>query len=199
MPCGGGKKKKEVFQKVIIPKGMVNPEETTIIEIPSKLQKQPVVVAKRKSQEPSIAEKSAGGSDIDQHMQDDQPAIYCEPACAQRPAQMQPSQAYCEPACAQRPVSPARPQYYSPPPPQPPPPPPPTYRQGGICPPLPGWNPQPQPPPPQPQHMCQPQPIYHQPSMMYQPPPQPSYHSQAFYTSSPNPPESHSRYRDPSE
>lgn len=35
-------------QKVIIPKGLVNPNETTIIEIPQKLQDRPAVVAKHK-------------------------------------------------------------------------------------------------------------------------------------------------------
>lgn len=36
-------------QKVIIPKGLVNPYETTIIEIPKKLQNKPAVVARPKS------------------------------------------------------------------------------------------------------------------------------------------------------
>lgn len=36
-------------QKVIIPRGLVNPYETTIIEIPKKLQNKPAVVAKPKS------------------------------------------------------------------------------------------------------------------------------------------------------
>ncbi|XP_031352301.1 uncharacterized protein LOC116177455 [Photinus pyralis] len=38
-------------QKVIIPKGMVNPKETTIIEIPSRLHRQPIVIAKHKNSE----------------------------------------------------------------------------------------------------------------------------------------------------
>lgn len=38
-------------QKVIIPKGMINPEETTIIEIPSRLHRQPIVIAKHKNAE----------------------------------------------------------------------------------------------------------------------------------------------------
>ncbi|KAF5304170.1 hypothetical protein FQR65_LT08064 [Abscondita terminalis] len=37
------------FQKVIIPKGMINPDETTVIEIPARLHKQPIVVAKHKT------------------------------------------------------------------------------------------------------------------------------------------------------
>lgn len=43
-----GKKKSHTVQKVVIPRGMVNPDETTVIEIPVTLIKQPVVVAKRK-------------------------------------------------------------------------------------------------------------------------------------------------------
>lgn len=35
-------------QKVVIPKGMINPNETTIIEIPARLHDQPLVIAKRK-------------------------------------------------------------------------------------------------------------------------------------------------------
>lgn len=69
--CGGGKKKKQIYQKVIIPKGMVNPAETTIIEIPVKLQKQPVVVAKRKS--------------LKQYSEEDDDYGHCEPTCSQRP------------------------------------------------------------------------------------------------------------------
>lgn len=38
-------------QKVIIPKGMINPDETTVIEIPARLHKQPIVVAKHKNTE----------------------------------------------------------------------------------------------------------------------------------------------------
>lgn len=49
MSCKKGNKDKGQVQKVVIPKGMINPGETTIIEIPSALQKQPIVVAKRKT------------------------------------------------------------------------------------------------------------------------------------------------------
>ncbi|KAK5644908.1 hypothetical protein RI129_006208 [Pyrocoelia pectoralis] len=38
-------------QKVIIPKGMINPKETTIIEIPARLHRQPIVIAKHKNSE----------------------------------------------------------------------------------------------------------------------------------------------------
>lgn len=41
-------------QKVIIPKGLVNPNETTIIEIPQKLQDRPAVVAKPKQRKSQI-------------------------------------------------------------------------------------------------------------------------------------------------
>ncbi|KAF2880033.1 hypothetical protein ILUMI_26154 [Ignelater luminosus] len=53
MPFGAkaGKKRDSnstPVQKVVIPKGVINPDETTIIEIPARLHKQPIVVAKRK-------------------------------------------------------------------------------------------------------------------------------------------------------
>lgn len=57
-PCG---KKKIEYQKVVIPRGMINPHETTVIEIPTNLQKQPVVVAKRKT-EPSPSSPSRRSS-----------------------------------------------------------------------------------------------------------------------------------------
>lgn len=46
--CTKKKEQTPMVQKVVIPKGMINPTETTIIEIPAKLHKQPVVIAKRK-------------------------------------------------------------------------------------------------------------------------------------------------------
>lgn len=55
MPLCGKKSSKPSCQKVVIPRGMVNPGETTVIEIPAKLNKQPVVVAKRK--QPSMPEE----------------------------------------------------------------------------------------------------------------------------------------------
>ncbi|KRT81835.1 hypothetical protein AMK59_5410, partial [Oryctes borbonicus] len=58
-PCG---KKKIEFQKVVIPRGMINPHETTVIEIPINLQKQPVVVAKRKTEISRANNKSRFGS-----------------------------------------------------------------------------------------------------------------------------------------
>ncbi|XP_071050177.1 uncharacterized protein [Onthophagus taurus] len=42
------KKKKTHYQKVVIPKGMINPGETTIIEIPDLLQRQPVLIANKR-------------------------------------------------------------------------------------------------------------------------------------------------------
>lgn len=58
-PCG---KKKRDFQKVVIPRGMINPHETTVIEIPTNLQKQPVVVAKRKTDGAYTPTKSRSGT-----------------------------------------------------------------------------------------------------------------------------------------
>lgn len=51
MPLCGKKSKSNVpsVQKVVIPRGMIDPSETTVIEIPAKLHKQPVVIAKRKT------------------------------------------------------------------------------------------------------------------------------------------------------
>lgn len=51
MPLCGKKSKSNVpsVQKVVIPRGMIDPSETTVIEIPAKLHKQPVVIAKRKA------------------------------------------------------------------------------------------------------------------------------------------------------
>lgn len=37
---------KKTTQKIFIPKGSINPNEDTIIEIPSEMQEQPLVVAK---------------------------------------------------------------------------------------------------------------------------------------------------------
>ena len=45
MPCA---RKKLKIQKLIIPKGMVNPNQTTIVEIPLNMKKQPILVARRK-------------------------------------------------------------------------------------------------------------------------------------------------------
>lgn len=36
-------------QRIIIPKGSVDPTDTTVIEVPLRLQNEPVVIAKRKS------------------------------------------------------------------------------------------------------------------------------------------------------
>ncbi|XP_017772439.1 PREDICTED: uncharacterized protein LOC108559616 [Nicrophorus vespilloides] len=58
--CKKGGNNKPV-QKVVIPKGMINPGETTIIEIPSNLQKQPIVVAKRKTSLDSFKNASQSG------------------------------------------------------------------------------------------------------------------------------------------
>ncbi|KAK4875757.1 hypothetical protein RN001_012179 [Aquatica leii] len=44
--------KNALSQKVIIPKGMINSDETTVIEIPARLHKQPIVVAKHKNTDP---------------------------------------------------------------------------------------------------------------------------------------------------
>lgn len=41
-------------QKIVIPRGMINPHETTIIEIPARLHDQPLVIAKRKPNGPSF-------------------------------------------------------------------------------------------------------------------------------------------------
>lgn len=51
MPLCGKKSKSDVpsVQKVVIPRGMIDPSETTVIEIPAKLHRQPVVIAKRKA------------------------------------------------------------------------------------------------------------------------------------------------------
>lgn len=57
-PC----KKKIEYQKVVIPRGMINPHETTVIEIPTNLQKQPVVVAKRKTEPSRSISKSRTSS-----------------------------------------------------------------------------------------------------------------------------------------
>lgn len=131
--CGGGKKKKQVYQKVIIPKGMVNPAETTIIEIPVKLQKQPVVVAKRKPSKYYGDEDEDGGYG----------QAHCEPACAQRPMTAPPPpqpQQYTSPQ-----LPPPPQQYIPPPPPLPPPPQPVASRQSSY------------------RGMCQPQPVYQAP------------------------------------
>ncbi|KAK9889859.1 hypothetical protein WA026_007225 [Henosepilachna vigintioctopunctata] len=42
--------KKGMFQKVIIPQGTVNPNDTVIIEIPRRMQSLPILLAKRKPQ-----------------------------------------------------------------------------------------------------------------------------------------------------
>lgn len=49
-------------QKVVIPKGVVNPDETTIIEIPARLHKQPIVVAKRKAVDGESAHQTTGNT-----------------------------------------------------------------------------------------------------------------------------------------
>lgn len=53
MPLCKKKDKNGPMQKVLIPKGMINPGETTIIEIPARLHKQPLVIAKRKASDPN--------------------------------------------------------------------------------------------------------------------------------------------------
>lgn len=50
-------------QKVIIPKGLVNPYETTIIEIPKKLQNKPAVVARPKTSYLGNRHKFCNGND----------------------------------------------------------------------------------------------------------------------------------------
>lgn len=46
-------------QKIIIPKGVVNPSETTIIEIPKYLKQTPVIIAQKPSR-PSIERPEMG-------------------------------------------------------------------------------------------------------------------------------------------
>lgn len=44
----------QTAQKIVIPRGMINPNETTIIEIPARLHDQPLVIAKRKLNSPAF-------------------------------------------------------------------------------------------------------------------------------------------------
>lgn len=194
MPCGSGsKKKKDVFQKVIIPKGMVNPTETTIIEIPMALQKQPVVVAKRKHHSKKGEEDGFFRENESPRSRSREPPYPVGAAAAGAPPASA-AASFCEPVCAQRPIAP--------PPPPPPPPlrPPPfklpefspvpykesSYRVGGVCAPQPTYRSH---SPPsafypensyryRPQHQL----VYHQvpPQQMYAPPASTSRYNESY-------------------
>lgn len=95
MPLCNKKKQEEVVQKaprtaqkIVIPKGMINPNETTIIEIPARLHDQPLVIAKRKINSPTFTSETYNRTP-NSNMYEKDPSYYADDSNKSKPMVVQ--------------------------------------------------------------------------------------------------------------
>lgn len=81
------KKLPHTAQKIVIPKGMINPNETTIIEIPARLHDQPLVIAKRKINSPTFTSETY--NKVPSTSYEEEPSCYIDDSMINKKKQQQ--------------------------------------------------------------------------------------------------------------